>query len=124
MDVGDHEPVGRWLRWVEERVAVPDIEDVGDAEVWVLAEVDGRGVDLERVVRVQEPGSNSSDDTHRLYYRRLRPTTGTGSRDAVSHGRSAPIGTLSPRRVLTRRFVSRFRVSARDCCVPTPCPMT
>lgn len=52
-NLGHHQPVGRWFGRVEERITRPHIEDVVDAEVWVLEQVRGLPVDLERGVVVE-----------------------------------------------------------------------
>jgi hypothetical protein len=39
---------------VEHRVGCPDIADVLDAQAWVLEQVGGLGVDLERVLVVEQ----------------------------------------------------------------------
>ena len=52
--LGAHEPV-RWrLGRVEQRVAGPYVIDVVDAEVRMLEQVRGLGVDLERVFLIQQ----------------------------------------------------------------------
>lgn len=47
-DLSDHEPMGRWLRGGEERVAGPDIAHVIDTQMWVFEQVRGLRVNLER----------------------------------------------------------------------------
>ncbi len=60
-NIGDHEPV-RWRdRWVEDRVRLPDIDDVIDAEPGMFEEMGGLVVDLERVsiverIEIEQPG--------------------------------------------------------------------
>jgi hypothetical protein len=54
VDFGDHQPVGGWFGGVEHRVGSPDFADVRDAQAWVLEQVGGLGVDLERILFVEQ----------------------------------------------------------------------
>jgi hypothetical protein len=54
LDFGDHQPVRGRFGWVEHRVGCPDIADVLDAQAWVLEQVGGLGVDLERVLVIEQ----------------------------------------------------------------------
>lgn len=46
--------MGRRLGRVEERIAGPDVKNVGKATMWVLEQVRGLRVDLERVVVIEQ----------------------------------------------------------------------
>ena len=52
-DLRDHQPVGRSLGRVEERLACPDLADVVEAQAGVLEQVSGLVVDLEGPVLVE-----------------------------------------------------------------------
>ena len=54
VDIGDHQPVGGWFGGVEHRVGSPDFADVFDAQAWVLEQVGGLSVDLERILFVEQ----------------------------------------------------------------------
>ncbi len=54
VDFGDHQPVGGWSGGVEHRVESPDFADVLDAQAWVLEQVGGLSVDLERILFVEQ----------------------------------------------------------------------
>jgi hypothetical protein len=53
-DFGDHQPMCGRFGGVKHRVGCPDIADVLDAQAWVLEQVGGLGVDLERVLVVEQ----------------------------------------------------------------------
>ena len=52
-NLGDHEPVGRWLRGIEQWVAGPDVADVIQTQVGMFEEVTGLPVDFERPVIIE-----------------------------------------------------------------------
>jgi hypothetical protein len=54
IDFGDHQPVGGWFGGVEHGVGSPDFADVLDAQAWVLEQVGGLSVDLERILFVDQ----------------------------------------------------------------------
>lgn len=47
LDLGHHEPVGRGLGRVEERVAHPHLDDVLDTQARVFEQMGGLSIDLE-----------------------------------------------------------------------------
>jgi hypothetical protein len=59
-NVGEHQPVCWRSRWVEQRIRVPDLVDVVDAERFMFEEVGSLPVDFEWIGVVQliqvEPG--------------------------------------------------------------------
>ena len=54
LDFGDHQPVRGRFGGVEHWVGCPNIADVLDAQAWVFEQVGGLGVDLERVLVVEQ----------------------------------------------------------------------
>ncbi|MGO8771702.1 MAG: hypothetical protein ACLQIK_01715 [Mycobacterium sp.] len=46
--------MGGWSGGVEHRVESPDFADVLDAQAWVLEQVGGLSVDLERILFVEQ----------------------------------------------------------------------
>jgi len=54
VDFGDHQPVGGWFGGVEHWVGSPDFADVLVAQAWVLEQVGGLSVDLERILFVEQ----------------------------------------------------------------------
>jgi hypothetical protein len=54
VDFGDHQPMGGWFGRVEDRIGRPDVVDVVDAQAWVLEQVGGLSVDLERILVVEQ----------------------------------------------------------------------
>ena len=46
--------MGGWFGGVEHRVGSPDFADVLDAQAWVLEQVGGLSVDLERILFVEQ----------------------------------------------------------------------
>jgi hypothetical protein len=53
-DLRDHEPVRRWVSWVEQRVALPHLADILETEVRVLEQMRGLVIDLERILVVEQ----------------------------------------------------------------------
>ena len=101
-DLGDHQPMRRRDRRVEQRIGFPNLVDVVDAERNMLEQMCSFVVDLERMVSSSRSRSNSSA-TSRVYYirmqsntgfaRRPEPTTPAGERD---HGEEeGPFPTIA-----------------------------
>lgn len=54
LNFSDHQPVGGWFGGVEDRIGCPDFADVVDAQAWMLEQVGGLSVDLERILVVEQ----------------------------------------------------------------------
>ena len=62
-DLRAHQPVRRRLRRVEQRIAGPHVIDVVDSQVRMLEQVRSLGIDLERVLLIEQARSNRSSST-------------------------------------------------------------
>ena len=51
--LGDHQPVGGWVRWIEQRPVGPDVADIVQAQPRMLEQVNCLMANLERPVIVQ-----------------------------------------------------------------------
>ena len=104
-DVGDHQPVGWWFGWVEQRVGVPDFVDVVDAVGVVFEEVGGLSVDLDGSASSNRSRSNNSPITRSV----LQTDTNVEQlRRAVQPGRVAPAMKVDTMYVACR---SRLRLA-------------
>jgi len=52
-DLGNHQPVGRRLSRIEQRVGVPDFKDIIDTKGCMFEQVRSLSVDFERVVLIE-----------------------------------------------------------------------